>query len=92
VRERGGEILVLLLHAAARERDQHTDLDAAGIEMLLPHKGEVRSRQRAVRRKGISSVTSRLHARMGQLTIERLANVWTECRGVLTPTDRQIRP
>ena len=49
-RQFGGEVLVLLLHAAARERDQHAGLHAVRIEMLRAHQVEVRPGRTAVRR------------------------------------------
>ena len=78
MRERRCEILILFFHAAARERDQHADLDTVGIEMLLLHHWQIRAGGRAVGRVGIGALAGGLHAWVGQLAGEPLTDVRAE--------------
>ena len=90
MRQRRREILILLFHAAARERDQHADLDAVAVEMLRAHQRQIGAGRAAVRRIGIGALAGGLHARMRQLPVEPLANMRPEGLGMLLPALREV--
>src|SRR5262245_49605432 len=90
VGERCSKILILLLHAAARERDQHSDLDPVAVEVLGSHQRQVRARRTPVGRIGVDALAGRLHARVRQLRVETLTQVRAKGASMFLPARREV--
>ena len=91
LRQRHAEIQIALAAGIPAQRNQHAELDAVGIEMLLPHQRQARARRPALLRIGIDAGRIRRHARMGQRLGKGVAQMAAIDRQMLDPLLGEIR-